>query len=143
MNLRSHLIPSTVLLLSLTLTGAKTATATPTSPTPPPTEIAQNTSRRANINALIDHLNAIDARMYGAYWCPHCNDQKERFGNAASRLNAEIYVECDPRGENPQTQLCIDKKVQGFPSWEINGEMYMGVKSLSELAELSGFDGDI
>ncbi|NEO27124.1 MAG: hypothetical protein F6K03_09580, partial [Kamptonema sp. SIO4C4] len=142
--------PATLLILSLTLSGATTSGATTAtdSPSSPPANpdteaMAQNTSRRANINALIDHLNAIDARMYGAYWCPHCNDQKERFGNAASRLNNEIYVECDPRGEDSQTQLCIDKKVRGFPSWEINGEMYLGVKSLSELAELSGFDGNL
>ena len=43
-------------------------------------------------------------------------------------------------GKNSQTQLCIDKKIQGFPSWEINGNIIIGVQPLRELAELTGFE---
>ena len=31
--------------------------------------------------------------------------------------------------------------VKGYPTWEINGELYPGEKSLDELGELSGFKG--
>ncbi|MFE4105362.1 glutaredoxin family protein [Almyronema epifaneia] len=86
---------------------------------------------------LADHLTAEGDKMYGAYWCPHCADQKERFNDAVDRIP---YVECDPSGENAQPEVCQAKGIQGYPTWEINGELYMGVRSLEELAELSGFE---
>ena len=43
------------------------------------------------------------------------------------------------RRKNSQTQLCIDKKIRAFPSWEINGKIIVGVKTLEELAELTGY----
>ncbi len=87
---------------------------------------------------LVQHLNATGAKMYGAYWCPHCNEQKEIFGNAAKQIP---YIECDPKGEKSQTQLCIDKKVKSFPTWEINGTTYEGRRNLNELADLSSYKG--
>ncbi len=74
--------------------------------------------------------------MYGAFWCPHCEAQKELFGPA---LDNVPYVECDPGGESPQPQLCQDKGIQGYPTWEIDGEFYPGVRSLEELATLTRF----
>ncbi|NEQ97686.1 MAG: hypothetical protein F6K30_13370 [Cyanothece sp. SIO2G6] len=53
---------------------------------------------------LAQHLTRIGARMYGAYWCPHCQTQKDLFGSGVSELD---YVECDADGENPRPQLCI------------------------------------
>ena len=32
--------------------------------------------------------------------------------------------------------------LEGFPSWEINGELDSGVKPLEVLADLSGYQGD-
>jgi uncharacterized membrane protein len=87
---------------------------------------------------LAQHLQTTNSRMFGAFWCPHCRDQKERFGAAATQIP---YVECDPRGENPQVQLCRDKKIEGYPTWEIRGTLYSGDLSLDELARLSGYQG--
>jgi uncharacterized membrane protein len=87
---------------------------------------------------LVQHLRATDAKMYGAFWCPHCRDQKELFGASKNQIP---YVECDSRGPNPQTQLCQDKEIKGFPTWEIKSKLYSGQRSLEELADLSGFDG--
>ncbi|MFM7085953.1 MAG: vitamin K epoxide reductase family protein [Cyanobium sp.] len=89
--------------------------------------------------ALADHLTRTGARMYTAYWCPHCHEQKEMFGKEASaRLT---IIECAPDGRNSQAALCNAKQIQGFPSWEINGKLDSGVKPLARLAELSGFKG--
>ncbi|MCT7978803.1 vitamin K epoxide reductase family protein [Laspinema olomoucense] len=89
--------------------------------------------------ALAQHLSAVGAKNYSAYWCPHCHEQKELFGKqAVSEIN---YIECDPLGKNPQPQLCKSVGIEGFPTWIINGEKYPGVRSLSELAELSGYQG--
>ena len=74
---------------------------------------------------------------YSAYWCPNCLNQSELFGKQAYKeLNV---VECASDGKNSQTQLCIEKKIQGFPSWEINGKIIMGVKTLKELSKLTGY----
>ncbi|KGF87937.1 hypothetical protein [Prochlorococcus marinus] len=74
---------------------------------------------------------------YSAYWCPNCLNQSELFGKQAYKeLNV---VECARDGKNSQTQLCIDKKIQGFPSWEINGKIIIGVQTLEELSELTGY----
>ena len=74
---------------------------------------------------------------YSAYWCPNCLNQGEFFGKQAYKeLNV---VECARDGKNSQTQLCIDKNIQGFPSWEINGKIIIGVQTLKELSELSGY----
>ena len=74
---------------------------------------------------------------YSAYWCPNCLNQSELFGKQAYKeLNV---VECAKDGKNSQTQLCIDKKIQGFPSWEINGKIILGLLTLRELSKLTGY----
>jgi uncharacterized membrane protein len=91
--------------------------------------------------ALAEHLTASGARMYSAYWCPHCHEQKELFGKQAT---AKLTViECAPDGRNSQAALCESKKIQGYPSWEINGTLDSGVKTLPELALRSGFKGQL
>ena len=89
--------------------------------------------------ALAEHLTSTGAVMYSAYWCPHCHEQKELFGKeATAKLKV---VECAPDGRNSQKALCDSKKIEGFPTWEINGKLDSGVKPLAKLAELSGFKG--
>ena len=86
---------------------------------------------------LAKYLNDIGVVKYSAYWCPNCLKQSELFGKQAYReLNV---VECARDGKNSQTQLCIDKKIKGFPTWEINGNLILGVLSLKELSKLTGF----
>jgi hypothetical protein len=88
---------------------------------------------------LAIHLTENNAKMYGAYWCPYCMHQKERFGEAQKLIP---YVECDPRGENPQTNLCRQKGIKGYPTWEINGRILTGLRTLDQLADASGYIGD-
>lgn len=86
--------------------------------------------------ALARHLARSGALFYGAFWCPHCQEQKDLFGGAASLLP---YVECDSKGTNPQTERCVRAGVRVFPTWVIGNERREGVQSLGELARLSGF----
>tara|TARA_A100000164_G_scaffold364487_1_gene382843 strand:- start:240 stop:629 length:390 start_codon:yes stop_codon:yes gene_type:complete len=87
--------------------------------------------------ALAKYLKNNGVVKYSAYWCPNCLDQSELFGKEAYKeLNV---VECAPEGKNSQTQLCIDKNIKGFPSWEINGKIIIGVQTLKDLSELTGF----
>ncbi len=100
----------------------------------PPAVISKSSPEKVK---LAEHLTKEGAVMYNAYWCPHCHDQKEMFGKEASeKLN---LVECAKDGFNNKRELCESKGITGFPSWEINGSIDSGVKSLKELAELSEY----
>ena len=108
-------------------------------PKPPKGWEINTVSGEADI-ALAKHLTATGAKKYGAFWCPHCFEQKQLFGKEGF---AEVdYVECDPQGENPQRDACIAKGIQSFPTWEIDGKLYPGTKVLDELAELSKYEGN-
>ena len=88
--------------------------------------------------ALAEQLTAAGAVMYSAYWCPHCHEQKELFGKEAT---AKLKViECAPDGQNSQAELCKTKNIDGYPTWEINGQIDSGVKPLQKLADLVGID---
>ncbi len=87
---------------------------------------------------LAKYLKESGAKMYGAFWCSHCLDQKEEFGK-----DTELpYVECFPEGWQKGAEIakvCADAKVKGFPTWVINGKTFEGDKTLEELAKESGF----
>jgi thiol-disulfide isomerase/thioredoxin len=74
--------------------------------------------------------------FYGAFWCPHCQRTKALFGTSAKYLP---YVECStPDGKN-QTQICIDKKINSYPTWvRPDGATMGGEHPLSEWAAFSG-----
>ncbi len=89
--------------------------------------------------SLAQHLSQVGAKMYGAYWCSHCHDQKQLFGKQA--VKQIPYVECDPKGTDAKPEACKAAKVQSFPTWEINGKLYQGTQPLPELAKISGYQG--
>lgn len=109
--------------------------------------LVDNTSGEAEIQ-LAKHLKATGAKMYASITCPHCCEQKELFGKQA--LDEIPYIECNPYGKNPQTEVCqqvadpVKKQTGqefGFPTWEVNGKFYVGRQPLTELAKNSGYTG--
>jgi len=50
--------------------------------------------------------------MYGADWCPHCQKEKEAFGEFFANIN---YVEC-PK----EPQKCLMAGIQKYPTWIIS-----------------------
>jgi uncharacterized membrane protein len=89
---------------------------------------------------IAKYLTESGAKMYGAWWCPHCFEQKQLFGKEASKLIP--YTECAPEGNNPQSEVCAQNKVQSFPTWNIKGKIYTGAQELNRLAKLSGYTGN-
>lgn len=92
--------------------------------------------------ALAEHLSEQGAIMYGAYWCPHCFEQKQLFGKEAwAKVN---YVECEPDATKvePEPAKCSAAEIQGYPTWEIAGQKKSGRIPLEELADLSGYEGN-
>ena len=75
--------------------------------------------------------------MYGTYRCPYYQSQKELFGNKASKKL--VIIECGKDGRNNEFELCRSKNIKGYPSWEIDNEIYLGIKTLKELAELTNY----
>ncbi|XP_061346082.1 thiol-disulfide oxidoreductase LTO1 isoform X2 [Gastrolobium bilobum] len=94
--------------------------------------------------SLARYLQSIGAKMYGAFWCSHCLEQKEMFGReAAKQLD---YVECFPEGYRTGTKMikaCMDAKIEGFPTWIINGQVLSGEQELSELSQVSGYNESV
>ncbi|MCE9585304.1 hypothetical protein K8Q94_01625 [Candidatus Nomurabacteria bacterium] len=73
------------------------------------------------------------AVFYGAFWCPHCKAQKAEFGPAVKLLN---YIECSNPDAKSQKQICIDKKIESYPTWEFkDGTRLTGEVPMKTLAE--------
>ena len=76
--------------------------------------------------------------MYGAYWCPHCVEQKEKF---AASFKFAPYVECGVQGDlRAEQQVCKDADIKHFPTWQFppTGERVERVLSLENLSERTG-----
>ncbi len=75
------------------------------------------------------------ADMYGAYWCGHCNDQKEMFGKSAELLP---YNECSTT-EGEQTEVCKDAGISLYPTWILaDGQKITGRLSFEKLSDYTG-----
>ena len=83
-------------------------------------------------------LSQKGATMYGAYWCPHCKDQKDEFGESFKYIH---YVECSIPGESPriQAEACKAKDVKQYPTWFFSdGTRIDGIESMQQLADRTG-----
>lgn len=90
------------------------------------------------LRGLAIHLTAQGAKFYGAYWCPHCQDQKKLFAASAERLP---YVECSPGGpQGPSAPECIAQGIRSFPTWVFaNGDRVTAVQQPDDLARRVGY----
>ncbi len=68
------------------------------------------------------------ATFYGAFWCPHCKAQKAMFGSSVKYLP---YVECSTPDGTGQTQICIDQKIESYPTWILADGTRLPVESAS------------
>lgn len=89
--------------------------------------------------ALAKHLNQTGAKFYGAFWCPHCKEQKQLFGKEA--MQHVPYVECSPPDRQGQTPACQKEQITNYPTWVINGQRFTPTQTLEKLSQLSGYKG--
>lgn len=69
--------------------------------------------------------------MYGAYWCPHCQNEKKAFGDSWQYVN---YVEC-----TQEPQKCLEQKIDGYPTWIFpDGKRLVGEQGIEKLSQASG-----
>jgi len=70
---------------------------------------------------------------YGAFWCPNCQAQNKMFGKSKPLLP---YVECSTPDGRDQLQVCKDKSITNYPTWEFpDGSRLIGVQQLQVLGE--------
>lgn len=77
-------------------------------------------------------------KMYGAYWCPHCQDQKDLFSASFKYVQ---YVECGVKGDTRAVaQVCKDADIKHYPTWQFppTGERVERVFTLEELSDRTG-----
>ncbi len=75
------------------------------------------------------------ASFYGAFWCPHCQNQKALFGSSARLLP---YIECSTPDGNSQLPVCKEAGVTSYPTWKFpDGTVENGEVSLERLGELT------
>ena len=76
------------------------------------------------------------SKMYSAWWCSHCREQKALFGKSFKIIEkGGAHVECSPDGTQTFSQYCIDQGVQGTPTWmSADGEFLGNRMSLEELS---------
>lgn len=113
-----------------------------------------NSAEQQQLNALATCLADKGVKEYGAFWCPHCAEQKKAFGKAYDTiLERGVYIECDPRcvpdargnlptackGQRANVDECLIKGVDGYPTWIFpDGKKLEGTQSLETLARVAG-----
>lgn len=74
--------------------------------------------------------------FYGAFWCPHCQEQKTSFGRSARLLP---YVECSTPDGSGQLSVCKDEGIESYPTWAFaDSTRRAEVLSPNELADITG-----
>lgn len=84
-------------------------------------------------------------REYGSYVCASCKAEKKALGDAFQFID---YVECHPRGPNPQVDLCLEKDIDHTPTWilEPNGveqKRVDGFQGPENLAKFAGCESEL
>jgi len=98
--------------------------------------IAGRYYRNHKYDSFAKCLATKQAKMYGLYWCPHCIEQKEMFGDA---FHYVPYVECAIKGSSELATECKIAGVKLFPSWQFGSEPPKeGVLSLDALSDKTG-----
>lgn len=88
------------------------------------------------LDAFAQCLEDKGAVFWGAFWCPHCQDQKAMFGKSQKQLP---YRECSTPDGQRQTQQCIDEGIETYPTWDFaDGERTTGVLPLKTLSDRTG-----
>lgn len=97
--------------------------------------VINSTSSVAKEN-LAQCLTDSGVKMYGAYWCPHCQSQKSMFGSSFDRVN---YIECSLPNRGGMTVECREEGIEGYPTWEFApGDRESRVFTLEELSQRTG-----
>ena len=97
---------------------------------------SKSSTQTANLDSFSKCLAESGVKFYGAFWCPHCQNQKEMFGNSFENIG---YIECSLPDKSGQTQVCKDAEIMKYPTWEFkDGSRVQGEMTLLQLSQKSG-----
>lgn len=98
--------------------------------------LAPQQGSAGNYDSFAKCLTSKGVKMYGAFWCGHCNSQKEMFGSSFKHVT---YVECSTPDGSGQLQVCKDAGIEGYPTWEFaDGSRRGGEVALNDLSLQTG-----
>src|SRR6266576_128180 len=87
--------------------------------------------RVSRLDGFAKCLAARQVKMYGLYWCTHCEEQKEMFGSAFQYVP---YIECGTKGSRAEQPACVEAGVKNFPTWQFVTDRHEGVLRLETLS---------
>ncbi|MEK7148210.1 MAG: hypothetical protein AAB758_02830 [Patescibacteria group bacterium] len=97
--------------------------------------LVKTPGRAGKLDTFATCIKDSGALFYGAFWCPHCQNQKAMFGSSAKLLP---YIECSTPDGNGQLPECKDAEVTGYPTWKFpDGTIKNGEVSLDDLSNLT------
>lgn len=98
--------------------------------------LAGPVTEAADYTQIAQCLTTKGVKLYGAYWCPHCNSQKTMFGDAIQYVS---YIECDAKGENGDPEACNTAGITAYPTWvNADKEQLTGSRDPQVVAEWAG-----
>src|SRR5208282_1032270 len=90
----------------------------------------------SRLDAFAKCLTAKQAKMYGAFWCPHCEEQREKFGSSVDYIP---YIECGIKGSKGIAAVCTEAGIKQFPTWVFaDGTRVVGAHELDFLGRATG-----
>lgn len=94
--------------------------------------------------AFAENLTEEGWVVYGSATCQFCGRQRAAFGDSFEYIHE---IECDPRNEHDQAELCVAKGINHTPTWVLENEagetiekLPSGMYPLDELSELTGVE---
>ena len=87
--------------------------------------------KASGLDEFAQCIAAKNITMYGADWCPHCQNEKKAFGESFEYIP---YVECPDN-----TKQCLDAGIKGYPTWIFpDGKKLEGEQGVKKLSQESG-----
>jgi len=89
-----------------------------------------------NYDAFAKCLTMTGFAMYGSFWCPHCTNMKNKFGDSFTFIK---YVECDANGPGGDPETCQKEGIEYLPTLKFNDSTKLvGEMDLEVLASKTG-----
>lgn len=87
----------------------------------------------SNIDDFVACLDKNDFKIFGADWCPYCEQLVDLFGGYSAVDS--IYVEC-----TDQEDYCSEKEIAGYPTILLADNEYQGPRDLNSFAQATQCD---
>jgi hypothetical protein len=97
-------------------------------------------SRPGKHDSLAQCVVDSGTKMYSAWWCTHCQEQKRMFGSSFKIIvEGGAHVECSPGGTQTFSDFCRNAGITSTPTWVFpDGSMQPGRLPIETIAEKSG-----